>query len=68
MLQHYGSQEKIPQQVRFLSLHARNFVHAGLKILDNAILCSGPDVCLVGWQNTKTRSGCMNSHKEEKGP
>ena len=24
MLQHYGSQEKIPQQVRFLSLHAKS--------------------------------------------
>ena len=33
---------------------------------DSVILCSGPYVCLAGWQNTKTRSGFLNSLQEEK--
>ena len=68
MLQRYASQEEIPQQVRFVSMHAKSIKELCKCLLfqDSVILCSGPYVSLAGWQNTKTHSGYMNSLQEEK--
>ena len=67
MLQRYASQEEIPQH-RFLSMHAKSIKELCKCLLfqGSVILCSGPYVCLAGWQNTKTRSGFLNSLQEEK--
>ena len=67
MLQHYASQEEIPQH-RFLSMHTKSIeeLYQCLLFQNSVILFSGPYVCLAGWQNTKTRSGFLNSLPEEK--